>query len=269
MLKETVMSGTRPWRARLSTTASDPDRRLSPDVRSIALAGSKGGVGTTTIAVELASLGRAHGLAVALLDLVPRGDSHYRLDVPLPASRCPTIEDLVPLAEELDEKTLQSAMLRSADGIMLLTTPADRPADLEGLPRLVRSMSESFDLVIVDAGRRAGETEASFEACDSPVLVVTPDVIGVGDAGRLLEEVGDARFDRGKLSVIVNRCLRSDDLISVRDVESYLCAPVIAVLGEETALCRAAGDRGRFVHSERTKLSESLQKLYLGLLYPR
>jgi len=236
-------------------------------VHSIAFAGSKGGVGTTTMAVELSAMASADGFTVALIDLVPRGDAHYRLDIPVPATRH-TVEDLLPLADELDGQTIDSAMPRSADGIRLLPSP-DRIVDLDGLPRLVLSLSAFFELLVVDAGRLADTVGAAFEACESSVLVVTPDVVGVGDAGMLLDGMGDTAIDRRSLAVLLNRSLRGDDLISVRDVESYLGARVISVLGEETALCRAAGDRGRFVHDGHSRLSESLNGLYHALLFPK
>jgi Flp pilus assembly CpaE family ATPase len=256
-----------PRGGRFATVTTDVVEARPTPVRSIALAGSKGGVGTTTIAVELAAMASADGFTVALIDLVPCGDSHYRLDIPIPASRH-TVEDLLPLADELDEQTIESAMPRSADGIRLLPSP-DRVVDLDGLPRLVRSLSAFFELLVVDAGRLADTVCMAFDACDSSALVLTPDVVGVGDAGRLLDEMEGTAIDRHSLAVLLNRSLRGDDLISVRDVESYLGARVISVLGEESALCRAASDRGHFVHDGRSKLSESLNRLYHSLLFPK
>lgn len=254
------MSGATLDEHRKRSGRDDIHSRRSDGISSIAFAGGKGGVGTTTIAVEFASMAVGCGRSVVFVDLAPGGDSHYRLDVPVPPD-AHTIEDLLPLADELDERVLERALLVSPCGLLLLPA-ARRELELCDLPRLIRSLAPFFDIVVVDAGRMPDTIAAAFASSDSHAVVTTPDVMGVGGAGKLFDGLDRPGLERSRVSVLLNRSLGRADLLSIRDVESYLETRVAAVLPEESCVCRSAGDMGHFVHPGPSGLAVALRRLY-------
>ncbi len=234
--------------------APGPARERAPF--SIAVAGGKGGVGATTLAVELSGIAAGENRSVVLVDLSTSGDAHFRLDVPLREGGH-TLAEVLPLAGELDRRLLDTVLLQSPGGPLLLP-PSSSPLDLSPLPRLVAAMCSFFDAVIVDAGRIAPDVEAAFSSCHTRLLVTTPDVAGVGTTGRMIEAMDSiSDFD---VSLAINHSLGGGDLVSRRDVESYLGLAVVGVLPEDAASCRSAGDRGAFIHRGRSRLAAALRE---------
>jgi len=242
-------------------TASGRGIRVSP--RTITFFGAKGGVGVTTLVAESAAL--AAGSRVAAVDLSARGDLHYRLDASLKGAF--TVSDLIPLAAELDAKAVTNALVRCPSGVMLLGAPAPglsaerAPAAL--VHRLIELLGGEFELVVVDAGCLLdGCTAAAIGCSDVAVLVVTPDVSCVGLAGHVL--VSLARPAEAT-HLVINRCLGPKDLLTVREIESYLGVRAAGVLPEDAHACRHAADHGRQLTGNGSALAVRIERTVRAL----
>lgn len=216
---ESRLTATAEWvsqmRRHLSAEALDPDLRSRG--RLICLAGSKGGVGTSTIAVHLAhdAVTRVPGRSVCLVDLnLDHGDIGDLLGI----SHRLDISDLAKVADDLSAQTLGSAIHRSLSGLSSLLAPAriedigdvgDRETVL-----ILAAVRRQFDLVIVDCG--ASVTPASAAAVDTAdevVLVTTPDLLALRGAHRVAEQwqrVGAGSASNAK--IIINRVSRDSDI---------------------------------------------------------
>jgi pilus assembly protein CpaE len=178
----------------------------------VALAGSKGGVGTTTMAVHLALESAAAGRRVCLVDLdLQNGDVASLLDI----THRRDIVDLVAVAEEVTGQALDDALYRHVSGLHVLLAPreGERGEDVaEQVARAVLGAVKSrFDVVFVDVGSvltPAGA--AAVEIADRAVIVGTPDVLSARGARRVVQLWERLQLRReADVVVLLNRVSRN------------------------------------------------------------
>lgn len=159
---------------RLRTEEVAPKRGMT-----IALFGTKGGVGRTTIGVNLAvALQRQSKGRVVVFDAdFFFGDIALHLNVP-PAH---TIIDLVQRIDDLDADVLQQVLVPHSSGLSVLLSPRN-PEDVESilpihLTRLLDLMASCFDYVVVDCQAIYDErTLVLLDKADAILLVIKPEV---------------------------------------------------------------------------------------------
>ncbi|NEC87633.1 AAA family ATPase [Streptomyces sp. SID12501] len=172
-------------RRHLGSTA--PELYAGPGGTVVTVTGAKGGVGATVTAVQLALAARASGHTVALLDLdLQSGDVASYLDVQFRRS----IADLAAITD-INPRVLQDAVFIHDSGIGLLLAPAEGERGEEVTDRVTRqvvaALRSRHDVVIVDCGARMDSaTAAAVEMADHALLLVTPDVIAVRAAKRMV-----------------------------------------------------------------------------------
>lgn len=156
----------------------------------IAVAGAKGGVGTTTVATHLAHhLVRAvRGRSVCLVDLdLESGDIGTLLGV----THRLDISDLAKVSDDLSVATINSALHRRADGVATLLAPS-RLEDVGEVGEretviILAALRQQFDIVIVDVGSHVTPSSAAaVEVASHAVLVTTPDVLSLRAVHRTL-----------------------------------------------------------------------------------
>jgi len=179
--------------------------------------GSKGGVGTTTVAlnlgVQVAGQSRER---VALLDLArPFGQISMMLDL---EPRF-TILDALERIERLDETGLAGLALRHKAGIEILAGPLHAPmkpdqrqsVTLAALMRLVEISSRAFDRVIIDMGVvNAAEWAPVLCAASTILLVAEPSALALGMIKRHIAAAGPAGVDCDRIHVVINRWRQND-----------------------------------------------------------
>ncbi|MEU6821706.1 AAA family ATPase [Streptomyces atriruber] len=173
----------------------------------VSVSGAKGGVGTTLTAVQLALAAQASGRSVALLDLdLQSGDVASYLDVQFRRS----IADLAAITD-ITPRILQDAVYTHETGIGLLLAPADGERGEEVTDRVARqtiaALRARYDVVIVDCGAyvtAAGAT--AVELADQALLIVTPDVVAVRAAKRVVRLWDRLQIRKAEETVtVVNR----------------------------------------------------------------
>lgn len=194
----------------------------SPDVpppKLVVVAGGKGGVGTTTVAVNLAAALAREGSRVVLVDADFAG--------PNVAELC-GLDGAYGAADVLaGRRTVHEVLLRGPIGIQVLPTNRNRvePADCtpqaqERLIAQLQSLGAHADYVLVDAGSGNGRTMRRFwDAADAVLLVVQPDSVAVMDAYTLVKLTCDEGPPRGAIAVVVNG---AEDEATARDVHERL-----------------------------------------------
>jgi MinD-like ATPase involved in chromosome partitioning or flagellar assembly len=229
----------------------------TPPFNIVTFYGGKGGVGTTTLAVETAALLSMAGHDVVAVDLDLYGpDLHYRMDVPIGRGSY-TIADLVPVAEELDEHVLRNALSDCRRGVRLLPAPAspwDAPLlRAEHVRGILRHLVRICDCVIVDTcSRLDGVTAAAMSEADLQVLVSTPELSSLGGLRRAIEFLDGIDAFAARRILVLNRSLGKGDSVSIVDVKSFLGLPVKAVITEEAQAFRLAADEGRAIVASST-----------------
>jgi pilus assembly protein CpaE len=192
-----------PQRSEAGGTAEDPSRPLG---EVIALFGAKGGVGTSTLAANLAvDLAQRHGKKVALMD----GDLWFgNLATLMDVHSETTIAALANTADHLDNDVLQEVLVPHASGVQLILPP--KPVQVETIPsvlpaRVARAYRALFDYVIVDTHASMEEYVLQLlEAADRIMLVTTPELCAISNTAQVLE-LAPMLGLRGKMSLVLNR----------------------------------------------------------------
>ncbi|MDX3093963.1 P-loop NTPase [Streptomyces sp. ME19-03-3] len=176
--------------------ASGVQRHLSPRQPAlpavpggtlVAVAGAKGGVGTTVVAVQLALAAQAAGRSTALVDLdLQGGDVASYLDVQFRRS----VADLADITD-VTTRVLRDAMYVHESGPALLLAPGEGERGEEVTDRAARhvlhALRQRYEVVVVDCGTQmTGANAAAVETADTALLVTTPDVVAVRAAKRMV-----------------------------------------------------------------------------------
>ncbi len=188
-------------------------RRTEPKARArgrvIALFGTKGGVGRTTIGVNLAvALQRRSRKRTVLFDAdFFFGDVALHLGVP-PAH---TILDLIGRMDELDAELLDQVLVPHPSGVRVLLSPRN-PEDVETIlpdhvTRLLDFLVCHYDFVVVDCQAIYDErTLTILEKADAIMLIIKPEVGCVKNMAvfsELAVKLG-LSFDK-KIHIVLNR----------------------------------------------------------------
>lgn len=185
--------------------------------RLVAVAGAKGGVGTTSIAVRLA-LAAARGEPghrVCLVDLdLQTGDVPSVLGILHKRS----IADLVEVAQDITARAVEDSLFVHPTGVRVLLSPAEGELgeDVTGTvaQRVLGALRSMFDTVVVDVGSVATEASTfAVELSDDVLVVTTPDIPSLRAAKRLLRLW--ARLEVCKPDdalLVVNRASRDNEV---------------------------------------------------------
>ncbi|MFD7710613.1 CpaE family protein [Streptomyces sp. NPDC059785] len=191
-----------------------PELYAGPGGTVVTVTGAKGGVGATVTAVHLALAARASGRTVALLDLdLQSGDVASYLDVQFRRS----VADLAGISD-INPRVLQDAVYTHDSGVGLLLAPAEGERGEEITDRVARqvlaALRSRHDVVIVDCGSQMNSaTAAAVEMADRALLLVTPDVIAVRAAKRMVRMWDRLQIRKAEeTTTVVNRHSRGTEI---------------------------------------------------------
>lgn len=177
----------------------------------VAVAGAKGGVGTTVLASLVALESMRPTRSVCLVDLDLRGgDVAFYADVTLRRS----IVDLAEVAQELTGRSVREVVFEHPSGLSVLGCPeeVERAEDMSGVAvrQILAQLRLQFDVVVIDCGCRLDDATAmALELADEALLITTPDVVALRTARRVVslwERLNVRRPDQVRL--VLNRASR-------------------------------------------------------------
>ncbi|PSK91319.1 pilus assembly protein CpaE [Murinocardiopsis flavida] len=154
----------------------------------LAITGGKGGVGTTTTAVQLAMLSAKAGRVVCLVDLdLQTGDIPSYLDL----SHRRSIADLVEAADDISAAMLADTLYVHPDGPHVLLAPSEGERGEDVTARAARqvlgALRSRYEVVIVDCGSAMTEASAmAVELADTALVLLTPDLPSIRGGQRLI-----------------------------------------------------------------------------------
>lgn len=250
---------------RSADAAAASESAASAPAGPFVLLGSKGGVGTTTLAANLAvALRRVVGEAVGLVDLSQQfGD----LGVLFNAMPRRTLHGQALAGVALDDAVLDRTLIRHSSGVALALAP-ENPATAGRLEdahaaAMLEALRRRFSWLVVDCRSRLdGVAVATFQAAQTVLLVTTPDVLALRDARRAIEYLSGRGLGRECGAVVLNRCVPGAGP-SAGEVEHFLRWPVRAVLPDAAAYTQAA-ERGVPLVCERPLPPEARRLLRLA-----
>ena len=232
----------------------------------LAVAGSKGGVGTTTVALHLAlaAVRLAPGRPVCMVDFdLQKGDFRALLDTPHRRS----VVDLVDVAHEISVRHLQETLYTHKDGFRLLLAPeeGEKAEDVDSMVarNVLAAVKARHALTVVDIGAVATEATAiAAELATQVVIVTTPDVLALRGVRRmrdLWKRLG-VRDDED-VRIVLNRASRR------REIQPDLARKVVGETMAQTTIpadfnaLEAAVNTGSPSRLEDNKLRAAFESL--------
>ncbi len=206
---------------------------------------AKGGVGVTTVAVNLAfQLAAAHAdLRVALADLVV-GMGDVRTLLNLKSSY--DINDLVARQERVDADVLFS--LLSQRGRVWILPSSDKSDTLDidaaAATAILSQLRSNFGMTVVDCEDHLSDhTIAALDSADRIVLVTQLTIPVLRSTQRTLQLFARLGYRDDKTMVVVNR-FHSADTISIAEAATVLERPIVATLANDFSACSKALIKG-------------------------
>jgi len=232
----------------------------------IAVYSGKGGLGSTSIAVNVAQAFGAHrsDARVALLDLVVTGGD---VRVFLNLKPAYDLSHLIAKGSQIDAELLNSLLTPCPGGVWALPT-GDSPEDAElfdsaAVGAILNLLRSHFSVTVVDCDHHLSEaTLTALDAADRIVLVTHLSVPALRSTQRSLAVCRRLGYDDSKLCVVVNR-YQSGDVLPVKDAEDLLQTSVFWMLPNDYRLSAASLTKGIPVALEDpgSKLARSYAEL--------
>ena len=205
-------------RIRLSGGAGGEDGKPARGNRVIAVAGVGGGVGCTSLAVNLGcALAEDAGNSVTVIDLdLALGDADVWLDI-IPDY---TIQDVAENLSRLDYSLLKRSLTRHDCGAFLLPRPVQMEEMVtmgaEDLKRVVALLRATFSHLVIDIGKSYGALDQTvLDAADDILLVCQLDLPALRNVVRVLQYLDLQEKNAPKVKIVLNRMGLTDRQISV------------------------------------------------------
>lgn len=206
--------------ARLHTRTSGHSSKKGT---AISVYNPSGGMGTTTIAVNLAATLAAKGEKVALIDLnLFSGDVAAFLDL----SPRYTLANVTAKSGQIDASFLRSVIVQHSSGLHVLNGPLDlgdsSKIQPEQLQEVIAILQTIFPYTIIDTGGQLfGCNLATFDCSDRILFTTVLNLPALKNAKRYLATMDNEGFGADKVKLVVNRHIPKDD-IKLADAEKIL-----------------------------------------------
>lgn len=234
--------------------------------RLIAVYSPKGGVGTTTIAVNVAvahAKSRPGGVVIIDLDLQFGQVATHLNETPRQ-----TIADLVrDEPSQREPELFRTYVSHHSSGLDILAAPGSPElADLvtpEHVGRVLETALLAYEAVVVDVGSNLDERSlAVLEAAEVVLLPVYPEISALRAVHAFLDYVNEAGSIATKTTFVLNNMF-AKELLKMRDVESGLGARVALTLPYDPFLYLKAVNEGEPVvlGAPRTPLAAAMLKV--------
>ena len=213
----------------------------------VACYGSKGGVGVSSVAANLAYglAAASKGRRVVIADfVVPNGEQRLQFNV----NPAYDVRDVATRSERVDQELLNSVLAPVKGGLWLLASSDDPDVDdlldANVTSAIMQQLRSGFHMTIVDCDRQLNDrTLAVLDAAERVLLVTQLNVSALRATQRSLSIFRRLGYPEGKLSVVVNR-FQSGELISVSDATEVLKAEVFFKLPNDYKVMAEAASRG-------------------------
>lgn len=240
-------------RIQLSGGKSDGEHNAPRSSQVITVAGVSGGVGCTSLAINLACcLASIERNSVAVIDLdLALGDTDVWLDI-IPDY---TIQDVAENISRLDYSLLKRSLTKHSCGAFLLPRPVqmDKSVNIntEVLKRIIALLRATFSHLVIDVSKSYNSLDlAAMELSDSVLLTAQLDLPCLRNVVRLSQYFDSNDLISDKIKVVMNRLGLEDTQISI--------AKALETIGRDI-FCQIPNDYATMVESRNNGVPLVLQ----------
>jgi pilus assembly protein CpaE len=243
-----------------------------PGARSmvLAVAGSRGGIGCTSIAVNLGcALAQDKNANVVLVDLdLALGDADVMLDV-MPNT---TLSDIAANIDRLDMAFLRGALSKHSAGLSLLPHPVQLDdvgmIHEEHLQRIINLLKASFTHIILDLSKSYRPTDfMALRMADAALMIAQLELTSIRNVFRLLQSLNNIEGLGAKIKVVMNRVGADDQEITEKRAEEAIGRPIFWKVPNDSKSLLASRNAGKPLvdYAPKSKVYQSLQGLAAAL----
>jgi pilus assembly protein CpaE len=240
----------------------------------VAVFSPKGGVGRTTVAVNLAVAAATElGRKVVVMDgSFQFGDVGVLLNLN-PKSK--SIADLVPQLEAGEIDSIDTFVIDHSSGIRaLLAPPSPETAEMitpAGVKMVIESLRRNHDLVIVDCTAYFNDTTlAILDSADVILTMLSLEITSIKNIRLFLEVADQLGYESGKVRLVLNR---ADSTLGIRvsDVEHSIGRKVDETIVSDGRSVVYALNRGIpfFVSNREAQVSQDILRLARSVIGER
>jgi pilus assembly protein CpaE len=226
-----------------------------------AFVGAKGGVGTTTIAVNVAAA-LAHALSDEQTLLMDLHLSYGDAAVFLGAEPRFSVADAMENTHRLDEAFFESLVTLTKAKVHLLAS-SERSVgsvDLKRGPTLMQFAAGHYRYTVLDVPRSEGVVLDSLDGVTTILIVANQELATVRNAGRMAAALRQ-RYGKDRVRVVISRHDKSAE-IGQEDVERVVGSPVFHLVPSDYRLALQALNKGRPLALDAgTKLADAFRAM--------
>jgi len=184
----------------------------------LAVHGLAGGVGATTLAVnmawELANIDKNDPPRVCILDLdLQNGSVATYLDLP----RRESVYEMITDTENMDKEAFMAALIQHEEKLFVLTSPAEMlPLDIitsDDVQRIIDAAKSNFDYVVIDMPSTVVQwTEVVLHSAHVYFAPLELDMRSAQNALRLIRALKSEELPFEKLRYVLNRAPKFTDM---------------------------------------------------------
>jgi len=244
-------------------------QQRSPSLKTgklMAVIGSIGGVGATTVATNLAvELADLASTQVALVDMDFRfGQVATFLDV----QPTFTVAELVDSPEQCDQGMIEKAMVKHPTGVHVLARP-NHFAQAEQVSAahcggVLSALQELYDYVVVDGPSRydmGGKTV--LDMADVNLVVAQLLVTSIRSTDRILTELNRAGYNLERIKLVCNQVGRESGHLTLEHIEATLDKRMFHTIVDDWKSVSGAINMGEplLTHMTKSKVRQCLREL--------
>ena len=231
----------------------------------VAFVGAKGGVGTTTLAVNTAAaLAKTAGSPPLLIDLhVARGDAALLMGAEPRFSVLDAFENL----HKVDESFLAGLVEKTQCGAHVLASTA-RPVNVATSPTATRTLLElaarRYRITVLDVPRTDPAMLEALDPATVIAIVTSQELSAVRGAAATVATLRQ-RYGSQRLRVVINRYDKNGP-VSAKDIAKVVGEPVACQIPSDYRVAAEAINIGRPIVSEDSRLARALRSAAAELL---
>ncbi len=233
--------------------------------------GGKGGVGTTTVAVNIAaSLNELENdESVALIDMnLVFGEIPLFMDIKTSFNWGEVAKNI----SRVDSTYLMSVLAKHSSGVYILPSPTDfngvNYADPEIIEQILAMMMSKFDYIVIDNGQSLNEISLKIlELSDTVLLVSIPTLPCLTNVKRLLETFWKLGYPQGdRVKIIMNRSHKKS-MISTKEAEEGIGEKISWLIPNDYDSAMSAINKGRVLSdiAKKAEITKTIEDIAVSL----